>query len=139
MIGKRQSVATWRSSNASVCKTDMHGCKSHRGLIHERRDCPGGGTVYAEDLKSLTRKGLWVRIPPRAQLIKGHPLGCPFINLFCCGTRGRIPLLYFFFPLTTPLPCAFFSPGGFSIQYWYAACSSSSDSGFLFMTSMQSG
>src|SRR5688572_10671514 len=25
-----------------------------------------GGTAYAEDLKSLARKGLWVRIPPSA-------------------------------------------------------------------------
>ena len=33
----------------------------------EKYVCPGGGTVYAEDLKSLTLTGLWVRIPPRAQ------------------------------------------------------------------------
>ena len=31
--------------------------------------CSGGGMVYAEDLKSLTRKGLWVRLPPRAQKV----------------------------------------------------------------------
>ena len=31
--------------------------------------------VYAEDLKSLTRKGLWVRIPPRA----------PKQNIGLCG------------------------------------------------------
>src|SRR3989344_4910557 len=27
---------------------------------------PGGGMVYAKDLKSLARKSLWVRVPPRA-------------------------------------------------------------------------
>ena len=34
-----------------------------------RIDCPqgpGGGTVYAADLKSAARKGMWVRVPPRA-------------------------------------------------------------------------
>lgn len=28
--------------------------------------CPGGGTVYTRDLKSLGSNLLWVRIPPRA-------------------------------------------------------------------------
>lgn len=27
---------------------------------------PGGGMVYTKDLKSFARKGLWVRVPPRA-------------------------------------------------------------------------
>ena len=28
--------------------------------------CPGGGMVYAKDLKSFVRKDLWVRLPLRA-------------------------------------------------------------------------
>src|SRR3989344_9309403 len=63
------ALAPLLSGKALVCKTNMRGFDSRRRLIDLK--CPGGGTVYAEDLKSLTRKGLWVRIPPRA-LNKGE-------------------------------------------------------------------
>ena len=37
-----------------------------RGPRIRRVTSPGGGTVYAIDSKSVARKGVWVRIPPRA-------------------------------------------------------------------------
>ena len=46
-------------------KTPMPRFKSGLGPLN----CPGGGMVYAEDLKNpLTPKGLWVRLPPRAPI-----------------------------------------------------------------------
>jgi hypothetical protein len=39
-----ERVATWRSGNAAVCKTAMHGFDSRRGLFKEFRR--SGGTVY---------------------------------------------------------------------------------------------
>ena len=46
--------------------------------------CPGGGMVYAADLKSVARKGVRVRLPPRA------PRKSRIFNMwfFCCGSRG---------------------------------------------------
>jgi len=32
----------------------------------DKKQSPGGGMAYAGDLKSPVRKGLWVRLPPRA-------------------------------------------------------------------------
>jgi hypothetical protein len=36
------------------------------GKTHEGEAGPGGGMVYAADLKSVVRKDVWVRVPPRA-------------------------------------------------------------------------
>ncbi len=119
-----EPMATWRSSNAAVCKTAMHGCKSRRGLNHGWRRCPGGGMAYAGDLKSPVRKGMWVRLPPRALQEQNEPF------------RAHFVLALFTAPF---LAVFFFSPGGFSRQCTYASLSSSSDSGFLFVTNVQSG
>src|SRR5665213_3992 len=37
-----------------------------RSLSTKCCDCPDGGMVYATDLKSVTCKGVWVRVPLRA-------------------------------------------------------------------------
>ncbi len=39
-------------------------------IIGKNKNCPGGGMVYTKDLKSFARKGLRVRVSPRAQLNK---------------------------------------------------------------------
>lgn len=49
-----------------------------------RRASRGGGMVYAEDLKSLTRKGLWVRVPPPAPKLPTTEHASPS----CCFCRG---------------------------------------------------
>ena len=48
--------------------------------------------VYAEDLKSLTRKGLWVRLPPPAQKLLRPTLSVGRL-LFSAevGRRKRAP------------------------------------------------
>ena len=99
-------LATWRSSNAAVCKTAIgrvqlppwpqdpvcgYVCRARRSAHQSscaigRVQLPpwprsrGGGMVYAEDLKSLTRKGLWVRVPPPAphqSSFQGTLVWCP--------------------------------------------------------------
>ena len=50
--------------------------------------CPGGGMVYASDLKSVSCKGVWVRVPPRAPAIarlRRAPHGRPIFS-----PRGKI-------------------------------------------------
>ena len=39
-------------ANTAVCKTAIRGCKSRRGL----KKRPGGGMVYAHDLKSCLER-----------------------------------------------------------------------------------
>ena len=60
--------------------------------------------------------------------IKNEPLRAHF-----AFARAAAP------PAVFVLPAFFFSPGGFSSQFLYASPSSSSDSGFLFVTKVQSG
>ena len=82
-------LAQWRSGNAAVCKTAMHGFDSHLRLqIMPRWWNPSSKTfgslrgklkylprivgaqvvelVYTTDLRSVARKGLRVRLPPWA-------------------------------------------------------------------------
>lgn len=54
------------SGKAWVCKTLIHRFDSGHGLV-QLNICPGGGMVYAKDLKSFASNGLRVRVPPRAQ------------------------------------------------------------------------
>ena len=94
------TVLAWLlSGKAWVCKTHIRGFDSRPGLrnvsvckkfakvviLGER---PGGGTVYAGDLKSLTRKSLWVRIPPRAHKQR-RPASAGLLCLFSWKGFGR--------------------------------------------------
>ena len=55
-----------------------------------------GGMVYAEDLKSLTRKSLWVRVPlpalklPKPEHVSGFVMFLPRVGLerFCGAARS---------------------------------------------------
>jgi hypothetical protein len=62
----RSIQVLWRRSQvvkAGVCKTPIQRFKSARRLVIL---CRGGGMADAADLKSASRKGVWVRVPPSA-------------------------------------------------------------------------
>lgn len=73
-------MVQWRSGNAVVCKTSMHGFDSRLHL--QKNNLLGWrNLVYAQDLKSWASNGLRVQVPPRAPIKKHLIKRCFFISL----------------------------------------------------------